>query len=323
MTRYDRQMRLPEIGAAGQARLARARVCVIGAGGLAATLLPLLAGAGVGQIRVIDPDRVEAHNLHRQTLFRMADIGRPKALVAVTTLADLNPDCRLTPVVAALGARAARDEAAWADVVLDAADNFAVTYALSDACLAGNTPLIAASVQGRAGHVGGFCGPAPSYRALFPDLPERLQSCASGGVMGPAVASLAALQAQMCLSVLLGHAPSPLGQLLTLDLAEWRPGGFRFDGAPEPAPMPAILDAEDIRPEDRIIELRSAQESPDLPHPRAERLDTAAIGTLAAAPGGRLVFACATGVRAWRAARSAAADGAQTAILLTPPKGVS
>ncbi|KFE34217.1 HesA/MoeB/ThiF family protein [Thioclava atlantica] len=316
MSRYARQTCLPEIGTEGQARLAQARVLVIGAGGLGASVLPLLAGAGVGALRVIDPDRVEESNLHRQTLFRMGDLGRPKAEIAAESLRALNPDCEVSPGVFRLDPANARAELARVDLVIDAADSFAVTYALSDLCHARGLPLVSASVLGRSGYAGGFCGGAPSYRAVFPDLPPALQNCASAGVMGPAVASLGALQAQMALSVLLGHVPSPLGQLVSVDLATWRFSGFRFDGAPEPGSGSAVIALREIRPEDVVIDLRGEAEAPAPAHPRALRLSPEAVAAFQPDPGQRAVFVCATGLRAWCAATVLAARGPyETAIV--------
>lgn len=317
MSRYARQIILPEVGAEGQARLHAARVLVVGAGGLGATLLPQLAGAGIGHLRVIDPDHVEESNLHRQTLFRMTDLGRPKAVVVAEALAALNPDCRISPLVRRLDPALARAEVASVDLVVDAADAFAVTYALSDLCLQVGKPLISASVLGRTGYVGGFCGGAPSYRSVFPDLPPTLATCGTGGVMGPVVATLAALQAQMVLSALLGHDPSPLGQLISVNLQSWRLSSFRFDGAPEPEDAgPAVLSAQDLRTEDLVIELRGETEAPDLPVPQALRMTPAALAGFVPPEGQRVVFSCATGLRAWRAARQVAARcKTQTAIL--------
>ena len=304
MTRYARQTCLPEVGEEGQARLSAARALVVGAGGLGSSLLPLLAGAGVGHLRVVDPDRVEEHNLHRQVLYRMSDIGRPKAEVAAEALAALNPDCRVEAAVARLDPVTAPDLISGVDLVVDAADSFAVTYALSDLCRAAAKPMISASVQGRSGYVGGFCGGAPSYRAVFPDLPPQMATCSGAGVMGPAVATIGALQAQMVLSVLLGHDPSPLGQMISVDLASWRMSSFRFDGCDEGAETgPTVIAPGSVTADDIVIELRSNEEAPVPAFAHARRIVPADLETLAPAPGRRVVFVCASGLRAWHAAR--------------------
>ena len=311
--RYARQMCLPEIGAAGQARLARARVLVVGAGGLGATVLPALVGAGLGEVIVVDPDTVELSNLHRQTLFRMEDLGQPKAVCAARHLRRLNPEVTLSPRVARVGPVLARALIAQVDVVVDAADNFALSYALSDECRAQGKPLICGSVLARAGSVGGFCGAgdgaAPSLRAVFPDLPSRAQTCAQAGVMGPAVAMIGALQAQMTLSVLLGHRPSPLGQMMSVDLTSWRVSSFRFETAPDPEDGPEVVDLDEISSADLVIDLRGEEEAPMRATPHAHRVlpegvsasmvETKWHGLEADT---RIVFACASGVRAWRAA---------------------
>ncbi|OWU84307.1 thiamine biosynthesis protein ThiF [Oceanicola sp. 22II-s10i] len=296
MGRYDRQTCLPEVGLVGQATLAAARVLVVGAGGLGAHVLPLLAGAGVGHLRVIDPDVVEESNLHRQTLYRMGDIGQSKSRAAAATLRALNPDCTVEPLVARLDPLNAAAEVASADLVIDAADSFAVSYTLSDQCRAQGKPLISASCLARQGYVVGLCGPAPSLRAVFPDLPPTGQTCASAGVMGPLVGTLGALQAQMALSVLLRHAPTPLGQMLSIDLTTWRVSSFRFDGAPEPdQALPRIVARAETGAGDIVIDLRDpAAPGPETLHPQTTQ---------------RVVFVCATGLRAWRAARDLAGRG--------------
>ncbi|WP_376871289.1 HesA/MoeB/ThiF family protein [Albirhodobacter sp. R86504] len=322
MSRYARQISLPEIGVSGQERLARARVLVIGAGGLAAGLLPALIGAGVGAVEVMDHDEVELSNLHRQTLFRAEDIGQPKALCAVKNLRGLNEECRLTAHVARMDPARARQmiEAPRArfDVVIDAADSAALTYAVSDVCARAGVPLISASVLGRQGMVGGFCGApmsaAPDYRSVFPDLPMRMQTCAQAGVMGPAVVVMGALQAQMTLSVLLDHTPSPLGQMMSVDLATWRVSSFRFDGdgdgggalggGGQAADAPEIIALSEITPEDIVIELRGQQEAPAPAHPAAMRILPDDLAQFTPSHKGRIVLICASGLRAWHGARA-------------------
>ena len=196
MTRYARQIALPEVGPAGQDRLRAARVLVVGAGGLGVPVLHYLAGAGVGSITVVDGDRVEEANLHRQPLYRMDDLGRSKAEAAAQALRALNPDVVTQPQTRWLDPACAPDLVAEADVVLDCADTFAASLTLSDACRDADLPLISGSALGLTGYAGGFCGGAPSLRAVFPDLPQTAASCASAGVLGPVVAMIGAVQAQ-------------------------------------------------------------------------------------------------------------------------------
>ena len=171
--RYARQMVLPEVGPAGQARLAAARVLVVGAGGLGSPVLATLAGAGVGHLTILDHDRVEESNLHRQPLYRMADLGRLKAEAARDALLAANPSIAVDARPVRLGVGNAPGLVADADLVLDCADSLAATYVLSDACHAQRKPLVSASVLGLSGYVGAFCGGVPSYRAVFPDMPAH------------------------------------------------------------------------------------------------------------------------------------------------------
>lgn len=317
MNRYQRQQMLPEIGEAGQQRLRAARVVVVGAGGLGSTLLPLLAGAGVGYLRIWDPDRVELHNLHRQTLYIEEDVGQPKALCAARALAARNRDCVTEARQQALRASTVGQALSQVDLAIDAADSFAVTYTLSDACRPRNIPLISASVLGRQGYVGGFCGGAPGYRALFPRLPASAASCDTAGVMGSAVATLGAMQAQMALSVLLGHTPSPLGSMINCDFSQWHFRAFRFDDAQEPT-QPAIpfIDRDLLRADDCIVELRSLAEAPHSVAAQAERLLPDAIAAWQPPADRRVVLVCASGIRAAKAAAALAQRGVKRLAIL-------
>lgn len=315
MNRYARQTILPEVGTAGQARLRAAHVVVIGAGGLGCPVLQYLVGAGVGRITLLDPDHVEESNLHRQPLYRMADIGLSKAQAAAAHLAAFNPEVQVTARVEPLGPGTAPALTQTADVVIDAADSFAVSYILSDACLAEGTPLISASVLAQSGYVGGYCGTAPSLRAVFPDLPASGATCATAGVMGPAVGMIGSLQAQMALQVLLGIG-APLGRVVTVDLATLRFGGFTFLGSPEPAQAWPFLALSMLRDSDLVIELRGAEEAPHPVVPHALRMRAEEAGTLTPPPDRRIVLSCASGLRAWRAARVLQAQGAENVALL-------
>jgi molybdopterin/thiamine biosynthesis adenylyltransferase/rhodanese-related sulfurtransferase len=317
--RYSRQLVLPQVGAGGQERLARARVLVAGAGGLGCAVLAYLAAAGVGEIVVADPDLVEESNLHRQPLYRMSDLGMPKVAAAQAALAALNPEVRvqahrerLTP--ATIGAHLP-----GLSVVIDAADSLALTYMLSDACREAALPLVSASVLGLSGYVGVFCGTAPSYRAVFPDMPASVGSCAQGGVLGTAVGVMGTLQAHLTLALLLGLQPSPLGRLISVDFRSLHFGGFAFGDASEAATgtlrfiAPADLAAEDV-----VIELRSRTEAPQPVVAGALRIDVEALErTPPQLPAdARVVLCCRSGVRAWRAARALQERGYRQLALL-------
>ncbi|MES0825586.1 ThiF family adenylyltransferase [Ruegeria sp. SCP11] len=307
MNRYTRQMILPEVGAEGQARLSAAKVLVVGAGGLAAPALPLLAGAGVGQLTIMDRDHVALSNLHRQTSFTEADCGRPKAEVAADRCRGLNRDVKVFAKKQALTNEDAAEFVEQADLVLDCADSYAASYTLSDTCFELGKPLISASVLGLSGYVGGFCVSAPSLRAVFPDAPDSGASCATAGVLGPVVGMIGAMQAQMALNLILGLQPSPLGQIVQVDARTFRSTTFRFDGAQEPERYFPFVSVNQLTEDDLIIELRSADEAPGSIHPNARRVST---DTLRIEPnkGKRLALCCATGLRAWRAAEELQPD---------------
>ena len=301
MSRYARQTILPQVGAEGQERLTAAHVLVVGAGALAVPVLQYLVGAGVGQITLVDGDVVAMSNLHRQPLYRMDDIDRPKVSAAAKAMAALNPEVTVMPRAEWLTPANAPALLAECDIALDCADTFAASLTLSDEALAQGKPLISASALGLSGYVGGFCGPAPSLRAVFPDLPQTAATCATAGVLGPVVGMIGAAQAQMALSVLLGLAPSPLGQLMIWDAANWRMSGFRFDGAPEPETLTPFIAESQITPRDRVIDLRA--EAPAPFSPQACHVPPDALPDMPLPPDtSRIVLACRTGLRAHHAA---------------------
>src|SRR3569833_155423 len=272
--RYSRQTILPEIGAAGPGRLRVASVLVIGAGGLGSPVLQYLCAAGVGRLVIVDHDRVEESNLHRQPIYRMSDIGSLKAEAARAALQAANPEVRVEAVCERLTPANAAGLVAAVDIVVDAADSFAVTYVVSDECFRVGKPLISASVRGLSGYVGAFCGGAPSYRAVFPEMPRQAGSCATAGVLGSAVGVMGTLQANMVLSLLLRLEPPVLGQLVTVDFRTLRFGGFAFGGAREPAGgvLPFIA-VDQVDNADVVIDLRTLAEAPVSPIAAALRIE--------------------------------------------------
>ncbi|NSY39283.1 HesA/MoeB/ThiF family protein [Leisingera sp. ANG59] len=321
MSRYARQMILPEVGAEGQARLARAHVLVVGAGGLGSPVLQYLGGAGVGRITVMDGDVVEESNLHRQVLYSTADIGLPKAEAARRHLLAANPGLQVTAHARRLDAANAVQMVAAADLVVDAADSFAVSYILSDECLRQGKVLISASALGQSGYAGGFCGGAPSLRAVFPDLPAQAATCATAGVMGPLVGMIGALQAQLALKALLGHQPSPLGQLFVFRLGKLQVSTFRFDDAEEPQDALPFVSAAHILPGDTVVELRDTAEAPQPAVPQARRIARADLAAAGLPHEGRIVLCCRSGLRAWGAAQDLRQAGYSDLALLAAGDG--
>ncbi len=301
--RYARQMVLPEVGAEGQARLAAASVLVVGAGGLGCPVLQYLAGAGVGRLTIVDHDTVEETNLHRQPFYAMTDIGKPKAGTAAAVLKRFNPSVETTPVVERLTPQNAAALVADADLVIDAADSFAVSYILSDACHAIAKPLVSASVIGMTGYAGAFCGGGPSYRAVFPDVSVDGGTCASVGVLGTAVAVLGGLQAHLALHLLLGLQPSALGRVVTFDARRLAFGGFGFAGSPEPDRYVPFIAPDAVSASDLVVDLRGPDEAPE-PFAGGRRLSVETVENLFTQPppSGRIVLCCRSGQRALAAA---------------------
>ncbi|UPG84071.1 molybdopterin-synthase adenylyltransferase MoeB [Luteibacter aegosomatis] len=225
--RYSRQVLLPQVGEAGQARLADARVAVIGAGGLGAPALLYLAAAGVGRITLIDDDRVERSNLHRQVVHADARVGMSKAESARMTLAALNP--RITVDTAVERLRADNVEALIRDhdVVLDGADNFATRYLLAAATRRLGMPLIYAAIERFTGQVSVFDprrDDSPCYRCLFPEPPSAADApnCAEAGVLGVLPGTLGLVQATEAIKLILGIGEPLVGRLLTYDALAMR-----------------------------------------------------------------------------------------------------
>ncbi|MFV1441792.1 MULTISPECIES: ThiF family adenylyltransferase [unclassified Phaeobacter] len=316
MSRFDRQTALPEVGAKGQQRLASAHILVVGAGGLGCPVLQYLAGAGIGEITVMDGDRVEATNLPRQPLYTFADVGRYKVEAARRRLIAMAPELRLHPHARDLTPDNVAAAVGPADLVIDAADSYAVSYTLSDCCQQLGRPLISASALAQSGYVGVFCGGGPSLRAVFPDPPDRSATCASAGIMGPVVGVIGALQAQLALKLLLGHQPTPLGRMFSLDFAGLQMGGFDFATAAEPARSLPFIGVNSVTAADYVIELRPEDEAAEPATTTAVRILPDRLTAADLPTDRRVVLACHSGLRAWRKAAELAPDFAGDLALL-------
>jgi molybdopterin/thiamine biosynthesis adenylyltransferase len=218
--RYARQLIIPEVGAAGQEKLARSRVLVIGAGGLGSPVLYYLAGAGVGRIDVVDSDTVAVSNLHRQILFTTPDVGRAKVEVATERLRALNPDVTVVAHPVRVDERTVDALVADHDVVIDCPDNLATRYLVNDACCRALTPLVEAAVLAFSGMVMTIApGKTPCYRCLYPVAPKEgtVPTGAEAGIMGMLPGIIGSLQALEAVKLLVGAGSPPGGRVLFFD----------------------------------------------------------------------------------------------------------
>jgi sulfur-carrier protein adenylyltransferase/sulfurtransferase len=224
LRRYSRHLLIPEIGLAGQGKLLRARVLVVGAGGLGSPVLQYLAAAGAGRIGIVDDDDVDLTNLQRQTLFASADVGRAKVEVAAERIVAANPQVAVDVYRLRLVAANARDLVRPYDVVVDATDTFASRYAINDACRLEGKPDVYGSIFRFDGQVSVFAPEGPCYRCLFPEPPpeDSVPSCAEGGVLGVLPGIVGAWQAAEALKLLLEIGRPLIGRLLLVDALDAR-----------------------------------------------------------------------------------------------------
>lgn len=234
LERYARHVVLSEIGGAGQQKLKRARVLVVGAGGLGAPALLYLAAAGIGTLGIVDDDTVSLSNLQRQVIHDTAAVGRAKVESAAASLERINPHVSVEAHPLRLDADSVDALVRRYDIVVDGSDNFDTRYLLADACAAAKRPLVT-------GAVGRFDGsvtvlkpfetapdgrPNPSYRDLYaaPPPPGMVPSCAQAGVLGALTGMIGTLQAMEVIKLITGAGEPLVGRLLLYDAL-----GARFD----------------------------------------------------------------------------------------------
>ena len=242
--RYSRQVVLPEIGSEGQTRLRDSHVVIVGAGGLGCPAALYLAGAGVGRLTIVDPDRVEESNLHRQLLYGPGDLGSWKAEAAATALQRQNPDIVVVPVADRLRGDNAVELLQGADVVVDGTDTFLTRYAINDACVDLGIPVAFASVHQLSGQASLFAvNGGPCYRCLFPSPPPAglVPDCATGGVLGVVPGLFGIIQATETIKWLTNAGETLSGRLLLMDLRSMDARTITIDSDPA---CPVCGDAE-------------------------------------------------------------------------------
>jgi adenylyltransferase/sulfurtransferase len=231
LERYQRHLSLAEVGQAGQEKLKRARVVVIGAGGLGSPSALYLAASGVGTLGIVDCDRVDVTNLQRQILFATADVGRAKAEVARERLSALNPEIRVIAHDVELRATNIRDVLKDYDIVLDGTDRMATRYLVNDACVMLGKSLVSAAIHRFEGQALTYVPDrGPCYRCLFPEPPAAgtVPSCADAGVLGVLPGVLGGIQATEAIKLIVGTGDSLIGRLMTYDALAMRFQEFQF-----------------------------------------------------------------------------------------------
>jgi sulfur-carrier protein adenylyltransferase/sulfurtransferase len=335
---YSRQIALREVGAAGQGRLRRAAVLVVGCGGLGVPAMTYLAAAGVGRIGLVDGDRLEASNLHRQTLYSLADVGKPKVELAAARLRDLNPEVDVRTHALRLDATTAPAVIEPYGLVIDCTDNFATKFMLNDTCVRLRKPVVFSSVYQYEGQLqvvradrGGAC-----LRCIWPQATRDglVGNCAEAGVLGPVPGTFGTLQALEALKLLLDLPGQLTEELLVLDLltlnvtrvrtrraddcpehARTGPSADSASGAPEPVGLELSFDSlqEALAEGLEVVDIREPHELARLATPcaGARHLPVAQLlhGQPALPADRRCLLVCASGRRSLAAAQELRSRG--------------
>jgi molybdopterin/thiamine biosynthesis adenylyltransferase len=243
LERYARHIVLREVGGPGQNALKRARVLVVGAGGLGAPALLYLAAAGVGTLGIVDDDTVSLSNLQRQVIHATPDVGVAKVETAAATIRRLNPNVAVELHATRLNAGNALGLLGRYDLVTDGSDNFATRYLVSDACYFAKRPLVTAAVGTfdgtltaiRAHEKSADGTPNPTYRCLFPEPPPpgTVPACAEAGILGAVAGVLGSLMALEVIREIVGFGEGLVGRLLMIDTRSMRFETLRYGWDPE------------------------------------------------------------------------------------------
>jgi molybdopterin/thiamine biosynthesis adenylyltransferase/molybdopterin converting factor small subunit len=222
LQRYSRQVMLEEIGFEGMEKIRTAKVCVVGAGGIGNPVITQLVAMGIGKLRIVDRDVIEVTNLHRQHLYTDEDIGRVKVEAAAERLHKLNPTVDIEPVPTSVTKYTAEGIVEGFDVVIDALDSVDARYALNDACIKHNIPLIYA---GAIGVTGSVCTILPNnsacLRCMFPELnEEEMPACSTEGVHPSILYLVSGIQVSEAVKIIIGKDPTLVNKLLYIDLNE-------------------------------------------------------------------------------------------------------
>jgi sulfur-carrier protein adenylyltransferase/sulfurtransferase len=328
---YSRQILLKEIGLQGQAKLGSARVLIVGLGGLGSPVMQYLAGAGIGFLGLIDADVLDTSNLHRQPIYGLADVGKPKADLARAAIAAINPAVQVETHAARFNADNALELIRRHDIVVDCSDNFRTKYLINDAAVLAHKPAVFASVYQYEGQLQVY-KPEPQHaclRCLWPDAIADgvVGNCAEAGVLGPVPGAFGTLQALLTLKILLKMQGQLEGELLLLDFMNFSSLKIKASRRAE-CRAPACAHIQDLARVDRdievswdslaaaaergfdVIDIRTVEEVAALPSsarhiPMQDLLANPAL----LAAGRQALLVCATGKRSFATAQALRKQG--------------
>jgi adenylyltransferase/sulfurtransferase len=233
--RYDRQIKLQGFGIEAQDKLTSAKVLVIGAGGLGCPVLQYLTAAGVGNIGIVDDDRISLSNLHRQILYTSDDVGKLKTEAALERLNAMNPEVQFRIVSERINPQNAVNIVSEYDIIIDCTDNFATRYLLDDVCRILEKPLIFGAIYQYEGQVAVFNvrnkeGFTTHYRNLFPEppTPGEVPDCNEAGVLGVLPGVIGTLQATEAIKLMTGIGEPLINQLMTIDILSYQTAVFEI-----------------------------------------------------------------------------------------------
>lgn len=271
MNRYIRQITLPQVGLSGQQKLIESNVLVIGAGGLGCSVLPYLAAAGIGKIGIIDGDRIEESNLHRQVLYSSEQLGFYKAKEAANSIIRNNPEVEILVFEEYLTSKNAPKIFQEFDLIIDATDNLFIRYVINDTCMELGKPFVYGSIHQFQGQVSVFnYEGGPSYRDIFPEGNQSVPNCAEAGVLGTTVGLIGMLQANEAIKIILEIGEVLSGKLLIYDLLSNSQQVFEFGKVPtrkKPDISPSfelIMAEESINGDSILLDVREFGEEPEV-----------------------------------------------------------
>ncbi|KJS86904.1 MAG: adenylyltransferase [Peptococcaceae bacterium BICA1-8] len=216
--RYSRNMVLNEIGITGQRKINKVKVLVIGAGGLGSPVLMYLAAAGVGDIGIIDGDKIELSNLQRQTIHATENIGMSKVQSAKKFIKRLNTDVKVTTYEYFLNKDNSQEIISKYDLIIDGVDNFQSRYLVNDTCVYLKKPLVEAGIIGFVGMVTLILSDdGPCYRCLYPEIPDRAPTCSKAGVLGATAGIIGSIQASEAIKYIVGIEENLNGRVIFWD----------------------------------------------------------------------------------------------------------